>query len=466
MANRLLSFTEIKITKNTSGFLMLQKVSSYIAAQQLCQPTNKILAAISGGIDSIVLCELLHALKYDFAIAHCNFGLRAEDAEADQLFVKKLAKKYEVPFFTENFNTAAFAEQEKVSIQMAARTLRYTWFEQLRQQQGYDYIATAHHSNDTTETILLHLTKGTGIAGLHGIPPKNGFIIRPMLSVTKDEIYDVVTSRKLIWREDDSNETTKYQRNKIRHEVIPVLKTINPNLEETMQHTAERVSHAEAIVAAYINNLRAQSINEADDATYLSLEPLQQATGLPVVLHELLRLYNFSYAVVLELADALQGLSGKAFHSPTHTLVKDRDQLVITPRNLNSFGSILLHEGATAVDAGQVYFTLKYEAADKYKLSTKPHVAALDAEQLVFPLRVRAWQQGDWFVPLGMNGKKKISDFLIDTKIPANLKAQTLVLVSDQSVVWVAGQRLDNRYKVTDKTQQVLEITMHRKASS
>ncbi|NEM98286.1 tRNA lysidine(34) synthetase TilS [Pontibacter burrus] len=444
---------------------MLQKVSGFIQAHNLCQPESKILAAVSGGIDSIVLCEVLHQLKYTFAIAHCNFGLRAEDAEADQLFAKKLAKKYEVPFFTENFNTRAFAEQEKLSIQMAARTLRYQWFEQVREQEGYDYIATAHHSNDLTETILLHLTKGTGIAGLHGIPAKNGHIIRPMLSVTKDEIYDLVTEKRLIWREDSSNETTKYQRNKIRHEVIPVLKEINPSLEETMQQTAERVSHAETIVAAYIENLREQSVKEAEDATYISLVPLQNATGLPVVLHELLRPFNYSYSVVLELVDALEGISGKQFDSPTHTLVKDRDQLVITPKNLSNFGSVVINEGDTTIEAGNFTFSIKYADAANYKLNTKPHVAALDAEQLKFPLKLRSWQEGDWFVPLGMNGKKKISDFLIDKKVPANLKPQTLVLVSDQSIVWIVNQRLDNRFKVTDKTQKVVEISLQAKPS-
>ncbi|WP_162427442.1 tRNA lysidine(34) synthetase TilS [Pontibacter pudoricolor] len=445
---------------------MLQKVSGFIQSHTLCQPESRILAAVSGGIDSVVLCEVLHKLKYDFAIAHCNFGLRAEDAEADQVFVKKLAKKYDVPFFTENFNTKAFAEQEKLSIQMAARTLRYQWFEQVRQQEGYDYIATAHHSNDTTETILLHLTKGTGIAGLHGIPPKNGHIIRPMLSVTKDDIFELVTERKLIWREDVSNETTKYQRNKIRHEVIPILKEINPSLEETMQHTAERVSHAETIVAAYIDNLREQSVKEAENAWYISLVPLQNATGLPVVLHELLRPFNYSYGVVLELVEALEGISGKQFDSPTHTLVKDRDQLVITPRNLSSFGSILINEGDTTIDAGNFTFNIKYVDAANYKLNTKPFVAALDAEQLRFPLKLRGWQEGDWFVPLGMNGKKKISDFLIDKKVPANLKSQTLVLVSDQSIAWIVNQRLDNRFKVTDKTEKVVEISLQAKPAN
>lgn len=441
---------------------MLQKVSDFIQSHHLCQPESRILAAVSGGIDSVVLCEVLHQLKYTFAIAHCNFGLRADDAEADQLFVKKLAKKYDVPFFTENFNTRAFAQQEKLSTQMAARTLRYQWFETVRQQEGYDHVATAHHSNDTTETILLHLTKGTGIAGLHGIPAKNGYIIRPLLPVTKDDIYEFVTSNKLIWREDSSNETTKYQRNKIRHDVIPVLKEINPSLEETMQHTAERVSHAEAIVAVYIAQLRQQCVKEAEDAVYVTLQPLQQATGLPVVLHELLRPYNFSYSVVLELVEALEGISGKQFDSPTHTLVKDRDQLVIVPRNISSFGSISIAEGDTAVEAGNMSFSIRHVDAATYKLNTKPHVAALDADQLKFPLKLRTWQEGDWFVPLGMNGKKKISDLLIDKKVPANLKSQTLVLISEQSIAWVVGLRPDNRFKVTDKTQQVVEISVKR----
>jgi tRNA(Ile)-lysidine synthase len=445
---------------------MLQKVSDFIQSHNLCEPDSKLLVALSGGIDSVVLCEVLHQLKYTFAVAHCNFGLRAEDAEADQLFAKKLAKKYEVPFFTENFDTRAFAAQEKLSIQMAARTLRYTWFEQVRQQEGYDYIATAHHSNDLTETIVLHLTKGTGIAGLHGIPAKNGHIIRPLLTVTKDDIFDFVTEQRLIWREDTSNETTKYQRNKIRHEVIPVLKEINPNLEETMQHTAERVSQAEAIVHAYIDNLRQQSIKEAEDAVYLSLVPLQNATGLPVVLHELLRPFNFSYTVVLELVEALDGLSGKQFDSPSHTLVKDRDQLVITPRNLSRFGSVTIAENQTEVNEEHVHLSLRYVPASEYRLNTKPHVAALDAGLLKFPLRLRPWQEGDWFVPLGMNGKKKISDFLIDKKIPANLKAKTLVLVSDQSIVWIVGRRLDNRFKVTEKTEQVLEVTLLPKSAA
>jgi tRNA(Ile)-lysidine synthase len=442
---------------------MLQKVLNFIQTHQLCTTDSKILVAVSGGIDSVVLCELLHKLNYPFAIAHCNFGLRPVDAEADQVFVKKLAKKYDVPFYTDNFNTQAFATQEKLSIQMAARNLRYNWFEQVRKQENYDYVATAHHSNDTTETVLLHITKGTGIAGLHGIPPKNGNIIRPMLAVTKDEIYEFVTENKLIWREDSSNETTKYQRNKIRHEVIPLLKEINPNLEETVQQTTERVSHAEAIVDVYIHTLGKQVISQQNDSIYVDLAPLRNAIGLPVVLHELLRPYNFSYSVVLELTVALDGLSGKQFESPTHVLVKDRDQLVITEKNLAQFGSILIQEHQTEIEAGNHILKLRFTDAETYKLITKTSIAALDADQLVFPLKLRNWQEGDWFVPLGMNGKKKISDFLIDKKVPSNLKAQTLVLVSEQSLVWVVGQRLDNRFKVTDKTKRVLEISLERR---
>ena len=226
---------------------MINKVLAYSEQHALFRLTDKIMATVSGGIDSVVLCDILHQLKITFCVAHANFGLRAEESEADELFVKKLAKKYGVPFYSEQFDTLEFARQEKISTQMAARVLRYNWFEQLRQQLGYDYVATAHHQNDAAETILLNLTKGTGIAGLHGIAAKKEALVRPLLCLTKDDIYEYVTQHQLIWREDSSNETTKYQRNLIRHEVIPVLKRINPRLETTINQTIEKIQGAEQI---------------------------------------------------------------------------------------------------------------------------------------------------------------------------------------------------------------------------
>ncbi|WP_026462865.1 tRNA lysidine(34) synthetase TilS [Adhaeribacter aquaticus] len=437
---------------------MTDKVLAFCEHHQLFTTTDKIVVAVSGGIDSVVLCDMLSKLKMDFGIAHCHFGLRAEEADADELFVKKLAKKYNVPFYSEHFNTKEYAEQEQLSIQMAARLLRYTWFEKIRQQYGYQYIATAHHQNDAAETILLNLTKGTGIAGLHGIPAKNNKIIRPLLCLTKDDIYDYVTSHQLIWREDSSNESTKYQRNLIRQEVIPVLKQINPNLENTLSQTVEKIKGAEAIFQKYIQEVKTASVTEKPEATYIDITALNGVTALPVVLFEILKAYNYNYEVVQNIVESFTAISGKTFESPTHILVKDREQLVITGKNLGAFGSYEIAEETTIFEAEELMLGLARKEATGYKIPRSRKIAALDAELLQFPLKVRTWKEGDWFVPLGMNGKKKISDFLIDEKIPANLKPKIKVITSDKSIVWIIGYRPDNRFKVTDKTNTVLEI--------
>ncbi|MDX5346548.1 MAG: tRNA lysidine(34) synthetase TilS [Hymenobacteraceae bacterium] len=439
---------------------MLQKVSDFIQDHKLCQPQERILAAVSGGIDSVVLCEVLHQLKYDFGIAHCNFNLRGEESMADELFVKKLAKKYKVPYYSDSFETKEYAEQEKISIQMAARILRYNWFEKLRHQHQYDHIATAHHLNDTAETILLNLVRGTGIAGLHGIAAKNGAVIRPLLALQKDEIFDFVVENQLIWREDSSNENTKYQRNLIRHEVIPILKQLNPNLETTLQHTTEKITGAEQIYHAYIDEVKNRTLRIEGQTLFIDLQELKNATAVPVVLFEMLKPFHFNFAVVKEIIEAFDAISGKTFESPTHLLVKDREQLVLTQKNLAAFRSEEIAEGQQELQTEQFTYTLEVKDATDYHIPINTKIAALDADLLKYPLKLRRWKEGDWFIPLGMKGKKKISDFLIDTKVPANLKPNVLVLTSEQSIVWVVGQRLDNRFKITDKTERVLEIRL------
>ncbi|MGV3589832.1 MAG: tRNA lysidine(34) synthetase TilS [Adhaeribacter sp.] len=437
---------------------MINKVLAYTEQHALFSLEDKIIVTVSGGIDSVVLCDILHKLKISFCVAHANFGLRAEESDADEIFVKKLAKKYNVPFYSEQFNTLEFAQQEKISTQMAARTLRYNWFEQLRQQLGYDYVATAHHQNDAAETILLNLAKGTGIAGLHGIAAKKEYLIRPLLCLTKDDIYEYVTENQLIWREDSSNESTKYQRNLIRHEVIPVLKKINPSLETTLNQTVEKIQGAEQIYLAYINNLKEKALRQEAGVTYLNLAPLREALALPVVLFELLRDYNFNYENTRAILETFEGISGKTFESATHVLVKDRDQLVITPKDLRVYGSFEINLTDEYFDQNGLKLKIHQLPAKNYKIPRSRNIAALDLNLLQFPLKIRPWKEGDWFVPLGMNGKKKLSDFFINEKIPVNLKSKIMVLTSDKSIVWIIGHRLDNRFKVTDKTEQVLEL--------
>jgi tRNA(Ile)-lysidine synthase len=437
---------------------MMDKVLAFNDQHQLFTPSDRLLAAVSGGIDSVVLCDILSCLKISFALVHCNFGLRGEESDADELFVKKLAKKYEVPVFVEHFSTQQFAGQEKISIQMAARYLRYDWFEKIRQQQGYDWIATAHHHNDAAESILLNLTRGTGIAGLHGIPAKVGHIIRPLLSLTKDDIYDYVTARQLSWREDSSNENTKYQRNLIRQEVIPRLKQINPNLEQTLATTIQKVQGAEAVFQQYVDQVRAQACRQQAEALYLDLGPLRAATSLPVVLAEILKPYQFNYDTVLEMVAAFSSISGKRFESPTHVLVKDREQLVLTAKDLGAFGSYQIQAGDAWLEHPGICLQLRECPAEGYQIPRSRKTAALDYNLLQFPLKVRPWKEGDWFVPLGMNGKKKVSDFLISEKVPANLKSRVMVLTSDKSIVWIIGYRPDNRFRITEKTEKVLEL--------
>ncbi|GGG58836.1 tRNA lysidine(34) synthetase TilS [Hymenobacter glacieicola] len=439
---------------------MLDRIQAYIQEHALFSPTDKLLVAVSGGLDSVVLAHVLHKLGIDFAIAHGHFGLRAEEADADEQFVRKLAKQYEVPYFVEFFQTKQFAEQEGISTQMAARALRYEWFERLRQTQGLDYIATAHHQRDTAETMLLNLTHGTGLAGLHGIRPKAGYLVRPLLAVSKPDLYDYVVENRLIWREDASNDSPVYQRNRLRLDVLPVLRDINPNLDQTLSITAERVGGAEEIVRRYVEETAAQAQRTEPEATYLDIRMLQRTAATAVVLHELLRPFGFSYLMVKDIVQSFGAESGRRFESPTHRLVKDREQLVITPRTLTKFGTHQLQAGQEALKIDGLHLRTELrEVTEGFDIPKGKAVAALDADALKFPLTVRTWQEGDWFMPIGMKGKKKLSDFLIDQKVPLNLKDNVQVLVSaDGKIAWVIGFRPDDRFKVTEETERVLVV--------
>lgn len=439
---------------------MLDQVRQYIEEHHLFSLTDDpLLVAVSGGQDSVVLADVLHRLGVQFAIAHCHFGLRGEEADADEQFVRKLAKKYDVPYFAEFFQTKAFAEQEGISTQMAARALRYEWFERLRQTQGLAYIATAHHQRDAAETMLLNLTHGTGLAGLHGIPPKNGYLVRPLLGIGKPELFEYLVENHLIWREDASNDSPVYQRNRLRQEVLPVLREINPNLDQTLQFTAERVGGAEEIVRRYVQDTAAQAQRTEEEVTYLNIAMLQRTAATTLVLHELLRPFGFSFPVVKDIIASFPAEPGRRFESPTHRLVKDREQLVVTRKILTKFGTHQIQAGQEVLKIDGLHLRLELNEAAGLEIPRGKAVAALDADLLKFPLIVRPWQEGDWFMPIGMKGKKKLSDFLIDQKVPLNLKDNVFVLVSgDGKIAWVVGFRPDERFKVTENTERVLVV--------
>ncbi|MBD2766374.1 tRNA lysidine(34) synthetase TilS [Hymenobacter sp. BT664] len=440
---------------------MLEIVRQFIEEHALFAiEKDPLLVAVSGGLDSVVLLDVLHRLGAPVAVAHCHFGLRGADADADEQFVRKLAKQYGLPYFTEFFQTKAFAEQEGISTQMAARLLRYRWFEQVRAAQGLAYIATGHHQRDEAETMLLNLTHGTGLAGLHGIQLKNGYVVRPLLGVGRDDLHEYLVERGLRWREDASNDSPVYQRNLLRHEVLPVLREINPNLDQTLHATAERVGGAEEIVRHYVAETAARARHDEAEVTYLNIATLQKTAATTLVLHEILRPFGFSWLVVKNIVAAFPGESGRRFDSPTHRLVKDRENLVITPRRLTQFGTFQLAAGQTDLLAAGLRLKAElHEETQGFVIPRSKSTAALDADKLKFPLTLRRWQEGDWFMPLGMKGKKLLSDFLIDQKVPLNLKDDVRVLTSaDGKICWVVGWRVDDRFKVEEATQRVLTI--------
>lgn len=437
---------------------MVKEFIEFVKAYQLFDENNKVLLAISGGIDSVAMLRCFQDAGIGtFGVAHCNFALRGEDADADEEFVKKLAKRAKAPFHSHVFDTQAFAEKEKISIQMAARQLRYTWFNQLMNDYGYDYVATAHHKNDALETVLFNLAKGTGIAGLHGIKHKSGNVIRPILFADKEMIMDYVAQKQLAWREDSSNESTKYSRNLIRHEVVPVLKKVNPDLENTFQHTAERIAQVEEVYQAHVAKIEKQAFRKSGSNVFIDMEALIAEKVNAVVLHDLIKRYGFNFIQAKDIQAKLLEGAGKIFESPTHQLNIDREALVISPKDMSAFLPVAVFQGQAEFKDERLWLKFSQEAADGFKISSDKRIAALDLDKLTFPLEIRKWQHGDFFFPLGMKKKKKLSDFMIDEKIPLNLKREVLLLTSGSAVVWVIGHRIDDRFKITSETKRVMK---------
>lgn len=442
---------------------MLQFLLSYIKKEELFSPSEKILLAVSGGIDSVVMCELFHKANLNFGIAHCNFQLRGVESDEDELFVEKLAEKYAVPFHRVSFDTSVHAKKNKLSIQVAARQLRYNWFEEVRKQFTYKFIATAHHRGDSIETFFINLIRGTGISGLHGILPKQGKIIRPLLFTNKNEIELFSKKNQLKYREDSSNSSDKYVRNKIRHQVIPVLKELNPNLEGTINNDIQHLRDVEIIFKKEIENKRTKIVKQEKNNLTISIEKLKKLFPCPIYLFEFLKPYNFNSTVVNEIIESLDAESGKQFFSETHRLIKDREFLIIEPKIYSKVGSsnsnakiIRIEENQKKITCTDFQLSFSSEIQNpKSRIIKSPSVACLDFEKLEFPLEIRKWEKGDFFYPLGMKGKKLVSDFFIDKKLSLSQKENIWLLTSKGKTVWIIGQRIDDRFKITDKTLKI-----------
>jgi len=430
--------------------------------------SKKLLLAISGGIDSMVLLDLLSKTDAELNLAHCNFKLRGKDADADEAFIRSEAKKYNAALHVIEFDTKAYASAHKCSIQMAARDLRYSWFKDLLKEKNYDYLLTAHHADDNLETFFINLSRGTGIDGLCGIPEKSNDTLRPLLPFSKGEIYDYATTHNLSWREDQSNEDSKYLRNKIRKELVPLLKDINPSFLETFSATLNNLKGTKEIIDDRMSFVRDKVIEKKGitDATVLhfKVNDLLEFSNNKTYLYQLF--YPYGFHQWDDIRSLLVSQSGKHIFSKTHRLLKHRDYLLLSEITQNKFDNVSkeIQEIDTSVTIDGFSLTmetiqLSNSGYDK-KLDLGLNTASFDKDLLSYPLSVRKWEKGDYFYPIGMTGKKKLSKYFKDEKYSLLDKENIWLLCSGTDIIWIIGKRMDNRFKLSDKTKTILKATL------
>lgn len=429
----------------------------FIKKEKLLKKKDSVLLAVSGGIDSMVMVDLFLQSKWKVGIAHCNFSLRGEESEEDAKLVEKAAEEYGVPFFNEKFDTEEFANHNKISIQEAARILRYEWLETIRQEHDFDYIATAHHVNDSLETVLFNFTKGTGIRGLHGILPKKQRIIRPLLFAGKKEIRKYAQDNGILYREDSSNASDKYSRNFVRHQVVPKLKTINPNFEKTAARNIKIFREVEKLYDFSIQYITSQIIAKTNKGITIDRQKLSHFPAPETVLYEVLKPYGFHQNQVSKILSSEQ--AGKIFQTNTHTLLVDRMYLVIQKIEKNDLGVVFINEDDDLVEFSNGKLLLNRIDRKQLLIDPRTNFAYFDKQKLRFPLKIRKWKNGDKFCPFGMNGKHKlVSDELTSKKVNLLDKENIMVLESEGEICWVIGVRSDFRFKIEKSTQVVIEI--------
>ena len=419
---------------------------------------SKLIIAVSGGVDSIVLFHLCLKLKLNFFVAHCNFKLRKKESDLDEKFVRDLAIKHNIKFYTKSFNTKKLSNNDNKSIQMVARELRYSWFEELSKELNVKHILTVHHLDDSLETFLINLSRGSGIDGLLGIPEVNDTVYRPLLIFKKDEILSYAKENKITWREDSSNKKREYLRNQIRLEVIPKLKEINPNLLDNFSKSTDRLQQSKSIIKDKMDDFIKNVSFTRDEKIYFEINKIKKVSNIDAYLYELLKKYNFTQWD--DIRDLLDSQSGKQIISKTHKLLKDREYLILVKNSEVENKSLLINKSSkeVAVSVGKI----KVSIAKKISKEDSD-VIYLDSAKLDFPLRVRNVLSGDYFYPFGMNGKKKVSKYLKDKKISVFDKDKVLILeTSKNKIIWVVGMRLDDRFSVTDNTKEITKIELIR----
>ncbi len=423
---------------------------------------DKILLTVSGGVDSMVMLELFVAAGYRVGVAHCNFQLRASESDEDEVLVEQHAAKLGVDFYNRRFDTQGEMEQTGDSMEMVARRQRYEWFDQVSREHGYNVISVAHHIDDSIETFFINLFRGTGLKGLTGITPHRGKIIRPMMFAQRKDILDYAMMHKVPFREDSSNRSTKYLRNKIRLGLIPRVKEINPKFTTLMRQNISRLTNAQQFINATIEKIGSEVISCNDGIYQLNVELIDPSMPQDFVIYELLNShFGFKGDVVDSLiASSSSESSGRRFYSKEYVAYTNRGKILITEIPSEDACEVVVEQGALRNYCGNSI--LYYETIDIGELesfATPAKVALLDADKLKFPLTLRRWREGDSFMPIGMTGRKKISDFLIDEKVSQPEKERQFVLVSNGEIVWVVGRRISEKFKVGYDSENVLRIT-------
>ena len=422
----------------------------YIHEHKLFDTKSKILLAISGGIDSVCLADLLIRSGYNVEFAHCNFKLREEESDQDEIFVSDLANKNKIPFHHISFDTNHYALSNKLSIQMAARELRYEWFEKVRREISADYIAIAHNQNDNIETFFINLINGTGLKGLRAIQNKNNFIVRPLMFASRNQIEEYVKLRSLNFREDSSNKSKKYQRNKVRHDLMPLLKQINPSIENTIADEIEIIKNTYSIFKEQVDRVVKEISCQTDDGIKISKNKLIKLEPIDTYLYEILNVFGFTD--LKSIKNSILSNPGKQFFSKSHRLLIDREFVFIEKIEDDFFNDILINESTLILNSP---INISFKISSNNQIDKIKNTACFDYEKLVFPLVIRKWKSGDKFIPSGMKGFKKLSDYFIDNKINRLLKEKTLLLCSNDDIIWVIGHRIDERYKATSKTKKM-----------
>lgn len=439
---------------------MIQQFLDYIANESLFQPTNKILLAVSGGIDSVVMVELFSQAQLNYSIAHCNFSLRGKESDEDETFVKDLANQKGVEFLSRKFETKKHATDHSLSIQMAARDLRNAWLEENIEQKDFTYYATAHHLDDQIETFFINLLRGTGISGLHGIKPKTGNLIHPMLFTYRKDIEEFAKQEKITFRVDSSNIKTDYTRNKIRHDLISVIKGINENYQDIFTSNIRRLKQNEEIYRQYINIVSDQLVSRDKKNIKISIKDLIKYQPATTFLYEMIVPFGFNSSQSADIIESIGLTTGKQFYSKTHRLVIDRDYIIVQKSAQAHDTIILINEETEEINHPIKLQISRLKIKPDFFISKNLKIALLDAGELTFPLKIRKWKKGDYFYPLGMENKKLVSDFFIDNKFSIIDKENTWIMTSDDNIAWIIGHRIDNRFKITDTTRQVIEFRL------